>query len=136
MVLLQMTVSNPGTGYQSGDVVSIVNGATTQTGRDAVITVTASGDIDTLYLTNVQGTIPTGDLKYVGSGNTVVTTTSDVLTSTDDSGIFSGNYLQVQHFNHGMYANNNKLKLVDVSSDSAPAILNSELLSTSGASKK
>ena len=131
-----ITVSNPGTGYQSGDVVSIVNGATTETVRDAVITVTASGDIDTLYLTNVQGTIPTGDLKYVGSGNTVVTTTSDVLTSTDDGGIFSGNYLQVQHFNHGMYANNNKLKLVDVSSDSAPAILNSELLSTSGASQK
>ena len=34
-----------------------------------------------------------------------------------------------------MYANNNKLKLVDVSSDSAPATLNNELLSTSGASE-
>ena len=129
-----ITVNNPGTGYATGDVVSIVNGSTTETGRDALITVTASGDIDTLYLTNVQGSIPTGDLKYVGSGNTVVTTSSDVLTSTDDGGIFSGNYLQVQHFNHGMYANNNKLKLVDVSSDSAPAILNGELLSTTSQS--
>ena len=130
-----ITVSNPGTGYESGDVVSIVNGATTETGRDALLTVTASGDIDTLYLTNVQGSIPTGDLKYVGAGNTIVMSPSiDVLTSTDDGGIFSGNYLQVQHFNHGMYANNNKLKLVDVSSDSAPATLNNELLSTTGTS--
>ena len=133
-VITGIAVNNPGTGYATGDVVSIVN-SSSQTGIDAVITVTASGDIDTLYLTNVQGSIPTGDLKYVGAGNTIVTSPSiDVLTSTDDGGIFSGNYLQVQHFNHGMYANNNKLKLVDVSSDSAPATLNNELLSTTGAS--
>ena len=118
-----ITVSNPGTGYVSGDVVSIVNGSG-ETGRNAVITVTASGDVDTLYLTNVQGSIPTGD----SLANT------DVLSSTDDGGIFSGNYLQVQHFNHGMYANNNKLTLSDITSDVAPSTLEAQLLSTTGAS--
>ena len=90
-----ITVNNPGTGYVSGDVVSIVNGSG-ESGRDAVITVTASGDIDTLYLTNVQGSIPTGDLVYYDTDTTTVSlANTDVLSSTDDGGIFSGNYLQV-----------------------------------------
>ena len=118
---------NPGTGYVSGDVVSIVNGSG-ETGRDAVITVTASGDIDTLYLTNVQGSIPTGDLVYYDTDTTKVSlANTDVLTSTEDGGIFSGNYLQVEHFNHGMYANNNKLELNDVISDLAPTTLTEQL---------
>ena len=50
--------------------------------------------------------------RFVYVGNTVVSTNSDVLTSTEDGGIFSGNYLHVDHFNHGMYANNNKLDIV------------------------
>ena len=52
-VITGITVNNPGTGYATGDVVSIVN-SSGETGRDAVITVTASGNIDTLYLTNVR----------------------------------------------------------------------------------
>ena len=129
-----ITVSNPGTGYATGDVVSIVNGSG-ETGRNATITVTASGDVDTLYLTNVQGSIPTGDLVYYDTDTTTVSlANTDVLSSTDDGGIFSGNYLQVQHFNHGMYANNNKLTLSDVTSDVAPSTLEAQLLSTTGAS--
>ena len=130
-----ISVVQAGTGYVTGDIVSITNGSS-QTGRDAVITVTASGNPDTLYLTNVQGSIPTGNLVYFDTDTTTVSlANTSVLSSVDDSGIFSGNYLQVQHFNHGMYANNNKLTLTDVSSDTAPAILNGELLSTTGASE-
>ncbi len=128
-----ISVVNEGTGYRSGDIVSITN-ASGQVGRDAVITVTASSNIDTLYLTNVQGSIPVGDLKYVGLGNTVVPTSSDVLTSTGDGGIFSGNYLQVEHFNHGMYANNNKLILNDIISDTTPTILTEQLSATTSGS--
>jgi len=129
-----ITVSNPGTGYVSGDVVSITNGSS-ETGRDALITVTSSGDIDTLYLTNVQGSIPTGNLVYYDTDTTTVSlANTDVLSSTEDGGIFSGNYLQVQHFNHGMYANNNKLVLNDIISDTAPAVLTAQLSSTTGAS--
>jgi hypothetical protein len=129
-----ITVSNPGTGYVSGDVVSITNGSS-ETGRDALIAVTSSGDIDTLYLTNVQGSIPTGDLVYYDTDTTTVSlANTDVLSSTEDGGIFSGNYLQVQHFNHGMYANNNKLVLNDIISDTAPAVLTAQLSSTTGAS--
>ena len=130
-----ITVSNPGTGYVSGDVVSIVNGSG-ETGRNAVITVTASDDIDTLYLTNVQGSIPTGDLVYYDTDTTTVSlANTDVLSSTDDGGIFSGNYLQNCSISiAGMYANNNKLTLSDITSDVAPSTLEAQLLSTTGAS--
>jgi hypothetical protein len=133
-IITGITVNNPGTGYATGDVVSIVNGSS-QTGRDAVITVTASGDVDTLYLTNVQGSIPTGDLIYYDTDTTTVSLgNTDVLTSTEDGGIFSGNYLQVEHFNHGMYANNNKLVLNDIISDTAPTTLTEQLSATTGGS--
>jgi hypothetical protein len=133
-IITGITVNNPGTGYATGDVVSIVNGSS-QTGRDAVITVTASGDVDTLYLTNVQGSIPTGDLIYYDTDTTTVSLgNTDVLTSTEDGGIFSGNYLQVEHFNHGMYANNNKLILNDIISDTAPTTLTEQLSATTGGS--
>ena len=133
-VITGITVNNPGTGYATGDVVSIVN-SSGETGRDAVITVTASGNIDTLYLTNVQGSIPTGDLVYYDTDTTQVSlANTDVLSSTEDGGIFSGNYLQVEHFNHGMYANNNKLILNDIISDTAPTTLTEQLSATTGGS--
>jgi hypothetical protein len=130
-----ISVVQAGSGYVSGDIVSLTNGSN-QTGRDAVITVTASGNPDTLYLTNVQGSIPTGiGISYYSDSNTIVGTGStQVLTSTEDGGIYSGNYLHVDHFNHGMYANNNKLELYDVASDSAPSKLTSQLPATTGGS--
>jgi len=42
---------------------------------------------------------------------------------TEGSGTNSGNFLEVSHFNHGMYANNNKLQLSGVESDISPSIL-------------
>ena len=129
-----ISVVSAGTGYNSGDIVALTNTGS-QTGRDAVITVTASGNIDTLRLTNVQGSIPTGDLVYYNNSNVKVSlANTDVLSATEEGGIYSGNYLQVQHFNHGMYANNNKLKLDDVVSDTSPTTLTSQLLVTTGAS--
>jgi hypothetical protein len=40
--------------------------------------------------------------------------------------------LQVQHFNHGMYANNNKVKLNDIESDTAPSTLRASIDFTIG----
>ena len=125
-----ISVVSAGTGYNSGDIVALTN-TSNQTGRDAVISVTASGNIDKLFLSNVQGSIPTGDLVYFDTDSTTVSLgNTDVLSSTDVGGIFSGNYLQVKHFNHGMYANNNKLVLNDISSDTAPTVLSADLPST------
>ena len=128
-----VTVNKRGTGYNTGDIVSLTN-ASGQTGKNAIISITASQHTDTLYLSNVQGSIPTGDLVYFNTDTTKVSlANTDVTSSTEDTGINSGNYLQVQHFNHGMYANNNKVLLNDIISDTAPTVLTSDLSVTTSA---
>ena len=132
--ITSVSVNNKGSGYKTGDTVSIVNGANTS-GRNAIISISASGHVDKLFLSNVQGSIPLGDLVYFNDANAKVSLgNTDVTSSTEDTGINSGNYFQVQHFNHGMYANNNKVLLSDISSDTAPAVLTSNLSATSSSS--
>ena len=134
-VITGFTTTANGTGYEVGDVVT-VNSATT--GRDALISITAISGRDTLYLTNVQGQ-PGGSKAFqVGAGvsyyNTDTTIVSlgstTILSTTEGTGTNFGNFLEVSHFNHGMYANNNKLQLTGVESDISPSILTSALLST------
>ena len=38
-------------------------------------------------------------------------------------GINSGNVINVSHFNHGMYSNDNKVEFIDIESDVTPTIL-------------
>ena len=134
-----ISINDPGNGYAVGDIVSIVNG-TNETGRDAIITISAINGVDALYLTNVQGETGTisGKAFQVGVGvsyydtdSTIVSLAATTITSaSDDGGIYSGNYMKVDHFYHGMYANNNKLLLDNIKSDIAPTTLTAPLEST------
>jgi len=133
------TITNTGNGYAVGDVVTIDNSDGSFTGRDSRLTITAIGGVDTLYLTNVQGEKGSGKSFQVGAGLSIYDTDSSIIglaltTITDrtseGTGVNSGNYLHVEHFNHGMYANNNQLVLSGVESDVAPTTLSAELLST------
>jgi len=61
----------------------------------AIITISQINGIDTLYLTNVQGSIPTGPLVYYDTDSTTVSLAStNVTSSTPDSGLNSGNYFK------------------------------------------
>ena len=135
-VITTVTITDSGSGYEVGDVVT-VNSATT--GRGALISISAITGRDTLYLTDVQGegdssprAFRTGiGVSYYDTDTTIVSLGSTVITSvTEGSGTNSGNFLEVSHFNHGMYANNNKLQLSGVESDISPSILTAGLLST------
>ena len=92
-----------------------------------------------MYLTNVQGEKGSGKAFQVGAGlsyyatdSTIVSAASTTITdrTSEGTGANSGNYLHVDHFNHGMYANNNQLVLSGVESDVAPTTLSAELDST------
>ena len=112
------------------------------TGRGALISISAITGRDTLYLTNVQGEVGNGNAFPLGIGVSYYDTDTTIvslggvgigttITSvTEWSGTNSGNFLEVSHFNHGMYANNNKLQLSGVESDISPSILTAGLLST------
>jgi hypothetical protein len=131
-----LTKTANGNGYEVGDVVTITSNTT---GRGALISIDAINGRDTLYLTNVQGegdsspkAFRTGiGVSYYDTDTTIVSLASTtILSVTEGTGTNSGNYLEVSHFNHGMYANNNKLQLSGVESDISPTILTAGLLST------
>ena len=131
------TVS-PGNGYKEGDVVGIVTSSvSSNTGKDARITISSITGVDTLYLENIQGdsftdTPPGSQFGYYDNSNTLVslasTTIRDFSPSTNQ---YSGNYLRVDHFDHGMYGNTNKLRIYDAESSTAPVTITSPVTSTS-----
>ena len=140
------STSNPdyGTGYKVGDVVGIQTSSTgvgTARGRDAQFTITSISGVNTLYLSNVQGefggnseghefsvqTVGAG-LSYFDGGNIVSAAGTHITSSSADGGVNSGNYIKVDHFEHGMYSNTNKLILDRIQSDVSPTILSSNLL--------
>jgi hypothetical protein len=133
------STTNYGNGYQVGDVVGIVTSSTTtQTGRDARVTITSISGLDTLYLTNVQGEFGVSKefavgaaVSYYNDSGTIVSIAGTNITSvTADGGVNSGNYIKVNHFNHGMYSTTNKLSLNNIES-SEPSTTLSNTLSSS-----
>jgi hypothetical protein len=134
-----ITTVSPGNGYAVGDVVGIVTSTvgtgTSVRGRDARITISAITGLDTLYLGNIQGdtfTVGAG-LSYYNNSNTIVSLASTIIRSpfTPSTNQYSGNYLRVEHFDHGMYGNTNKLRIYNAESSTAPVVITSSLTSTS-----
>jgi hypothetical protein len=132
-------VINPGNGYAIGDVVGIVTSTvgtgTSSSGRDARITITGNNNsIDTLYLSGVQGdtfTVGAG-LSYYNNSNTIVSLASTTIRNfTPSTNQYSGNYIRVEHFDHGMYGNTNKLRVYNAESSTAPVVITSPITSTS-----
>lgn len=132
-------IVNPGNGYAVGDVVGIVTSTvgtgTSVRGRDARITITGNNNsIDTLYLSGVQGntfTVGAG-LSYYNNSNTIVSLASTTIrNSSPSTDQYSGNYIRVEHFDHGMYGNTNKLRIYNAESSTAPVAITSPITSTS-----
>ena len=133
-----------GSGYQVGDVVGIQTstfvGVNNQTGRDARFTITGISGLNTLYLSNVQGEFGgsgTGAefevgaaVSYYANTDTIVSAGgTEIISSSADGGIYSGDYFKVDHFNHGMYSTTNKLVIDNIKSDIPTTRLRSRLSS-------
>jgi hypothetical protein len=132
------TIVNPGNGYAIGDVVGIVTSSvSSNSGRGATITITGNNNgVDTLYLTNVQGEsfTDTGNenLIYYNDSNAAVTLGSIYIRSSTPVGsINSGNFIKVNHFNHGMYAANNKVSISGVLPTVIPTTLSQSITASS-----
>ena len=64
-------------------------------------------------------------------GNTIVSAAGTEITrSSGDGGVYSGNYMRVEHFNHGMYSDTNKLKIDNIQSDVPITTLSADLSTT------
>ena len=127
-------IVNPGNGYGIGDVVGIVTSSvSSNTGKDARITINSIGNsIDTLYLSNVQGKSFTvgSTLSYYNDSGSLVSVAGTTITSSSNFGNpYSGKVIKVSHFDHMMYAKNNKLTLYTVQSSLSPSTLSAPLSS-------
>jgi len=128
--------NNNGNGYTKGDTVGIVtSNVVPVAGNGAIITITNVTSLDTLYLTNVQGeSFPTVGLNtlsyYNDAGARVSLSGTSILSSTPIGGVYNGNFMKVNHFNHGMYDNTNKLIIKNAKSSIPPTTLSNKLLST------
>ena len=132
------STGNTGNGYQIGDVVGIITSSTSsQTGNGSRITINSITGLDTIYVTNVQGefgaqgsghefTVGAG-ISYFSDSGSIVSTSANIIDSVSDGGVNSGNYIKVNHFNHGMYSNTNKLSLNDIGSSETPTVLTNSL---------
>ena len=121
-----------GAGYQVGDVVTVDN-TTVQAiaGSGLEVTISAIDNIDTLYLTNVQGEeFTTGQdlVWYDDAGARVAAASTDITGSVVwPNNLYSGNVLEVNQYNHGLEASNNLASLENISPDTTPELLTANL---------
>ena len=125
-----ITVNNGGEGYKVGDVVGIVTSDTTDAiGEGARISIDQINGIDTLYVSGMQGDIGNGKAFNVGmgvsyydnDGNVVSMANTHIQAIYQGPTLNSGNYLKVNHFNHGMFGANNKVVLNDIAPSAGAA---------------
>jgi len=131
------TVRSGGTGYTVGDVLEITGGLGNQeTGTNARFSVVSLGSTNQLILDNVQGDFTTG------VGNTIMFTNSvgigTTLGGVEAAARFSsvttisdGRHIVVDHKNHGMHHEINRVILSDIEPDIVPTKISVAYDSTS-----
>ena len=139
-VIASATLSSGGTGYEVGDVLAYKspNGV----GANGHISVVALGATNMIILDNVQGDFVTGagtTLLY-GRSDSGITTQMNwgaqrIYGATlDITPVQDGLHFTVDHKNHGMYHETNRVTLSSVMSDITPTKLSSPYASDSTAS--
>lgn len=141
-VAVAATISNGGTGYVIGDVLTATQIGSEKLGQNLQLSVQGLRGINELILDNVQGDFVTG------AGKTVRYTNSLGIT-TDLNGLVGGNvliqsggireesdglHIKVNHKNHGMHAGENIVRILNVLGDTKPIKLTADYEKTSTAS--
>jgi len=129
---IEPNTSHVGSGYTTGDVVGIVTAeAQDKQGRDALIFIDAITGVDTLYLSNMNGSTFTKgtNISYFKDGDISATQTSiELLTNfVSDGGSATGQFFKVNQFDHGMHGTNNKLILSNIKSNLPKTSINNPL---------
>ena len=133
-VAIAATISNGGTGYQLGDVLSVDKIGNSSLGRDMRLSVVDIGNPSEIILDNVQGEFI---VPQSGASNAILYTDNSGVTAELDAANggnvqatsidvdFDGLHVKINHKNHGMYFENNLVRLSGVQSDIKPTKLSS-----------
>lgn len=137
-VAVAATISNGGTGYSIGDVLTISQVGSTTLGRNLRLSVSSISGVNELILDNVQGEFLTGvgkTVRYINNSGITTTlnasTGGNVLISGSPEVVSDGLHIKVNHKNHGMHSLLNKVEIRGATSDISPVTLISDYASTS-----
>ena len=126
-VAIAATVSAGGTGYASGDALTINYDETDGIGKNLILTIPeevgAIGEFNGFIMTNIQGEIEvnaTDEVFYVGTSSTVSIPNANV---TFNSILSDGRHFKVTHRNHGMYDTQDRVRLYGFEPDTKPVQL-------------
>ena len=122
------TTNVKGSGFVVGDVVGITTSNVTK-GDNAEIVIASINGTSTLYLNNVQGEeFTTGQPIVVYEGATATSYGSTTILSSetfDDR--FTGNVIDVHHYNHGMQSDLNVVTIADVEPSTTPVSITDDI---------
>ena len=120
-------LSAGGTGYASGDALTINYDETDGIGKNLILTIPeevgAIGEFNGFILTNIQGEIEvnaTDEVFYVGTSSTISIPNANV---TFNSILSDGRHFKVTHRNHGMYDTQDRVRLYGFEPDTKPVQL-------------
>ena len=126
------TIASAGSGYVVGDTVT-VNRLNVQAiaGEGLVVTITAINNINTLYLTDVQGEHFTANedlVWYNDAGVRVAAASTNISSSAvyPDSR-YNGNVVEITHYDHGMASANNKVSIGNISPSTVSSLITADL---------
>ncbi len=114
--IFSVSIANTGTGYVAGDVLGITTSAVTK-GDGARITVSSVPNVDTLYLNNVKGEWFTNGQPisfFNGTTNVALAGTNVLGNPYVPTPEYTGNVIEVSHYNHGMQADTNTVDISGV----------------------
>ena len=128
------TIRSSGSGFQQGDVLGISTIGNNNVGRNARLSIVSIGRTDELIVDNVQGDFAlNGRLTYTHpitglttSLNTTVgasSTNARITTLEKITNVSDGLHFTVDHRNHGMHHEQNRVTISDVESDVPPTKL-------------
>jgi hypothetical protein len=130
------SISSGGNGYKIGDVVTPTTIGVSNLGANMLLSVQSITGINELILDKVQGKFEANNsnktLYINGSGGQDLYFTGVIKAYPNNISVQkSGEYVKVNHQNHGMHSLMNKVKLSDISSDLPQTKLSSAISSTS-----
>ena len=132
-------ISNTGGGgYQVGDIVGIATLGSAAVGRNARLSIVSIGNTSELILNQIQGNFAVGaaqTLSYVNNAGITTVLNYDFggdVQVTSNNLISDGLHLKVNHKNHGMYSDKNKVTISGAISDIKPTQLTSVLSASDG----